>query len=177
MTYPESVPFRLESLAQRQALATSQGDRIMFHKTIIVGNLGKTPELRKTKSEISVTSFPVAVNESWTDAQGERQEKTTWYKVTCWRSLADTCAKYLTKGRQVLVEGTMQAPDTWLDKEGNPRAELNLTAYTVKFVGSRSDGEAPSSTELASAADGALPKAESEPPFVETGDEYAEIPF
>jgi len=109
---------------------------VNYHKTVIVGNLGNDPELRQTQTGISVTSFSVAVNERWNDANGERQEKTTWYRVTCWRGLAETCAKYLTKGRQVLVEGNMQEPTVWVDKNGENRASLELTARTVQFLGS-----------------------------------------
>ncbi|MGI6379213.1 MAG: single-stranded DNA-binding protein [Anaerolineae bacterium] len=113
-----------------------------YHKTVIVGNLGQNPELRKTQTGISVTSFSVAVNEYWPDANGERQEKTTWYRVTCWRKLAETCAKYLAKGREVLVEGTMQEPTIWVDKDGNNRSSLELTARTVQFGSNRNGADA-----------------------------------
>ena len=112
----------------------------MFHKTVIVGNLGNDPELRQTQTGISVTSFSVAVNERWNDSDGNKQEKTTWYRVTCWRGLAETCAKYLTKGRQVLVEGNMQEPTVWVDKNSENRASLELTARTVQFLGSANGG-------------------------------------
>mgnify|MGYP001305108056 CR=1 FL=1 len=109
-----------------------------YHKTIIKGNLGQTPELRQTNSGVPVTSFSVAVNESWTK-DGVKQDKTTWYKVTCWRRLAEVCCQYLEKGREVLVEGTMEMPTIWTDKDGNPRADLNLTAKMVDF-GARGNG-------------------------------------
>ena len=112
----------------------------MFHKTVIVGNLGNDPELRQTQTGISVTSFSVAVNERWNDSDGNKQEKTTWYRVTCWRGLAETCAKYLTKGRQVLVEGNMQEPTVWVDKSGENRASLELTARSVQFLGGGNGG-------------------------------------
>ena len=110
-----------------------KGAIVNYHKTVIVGNIGNDPELRQTQTGISVTSFSVAVNERWNDANGDKQEKTTWYRVTCWRGLAETCAKYLAKGREVLVEGVMQEPTVWVDKDGNNRASLELTARTVQF--------------------------------------------
>lgn len=140
-----------------------------YAKTIIKGNLGQTPELRQTNSGVPVTSFSVAVNESWTK-DGVKQDKTTWYKVTCWRRLAEVCAKYLEKGREVLVEGTMEMPTIWTDKDGNPRADLNLTAKMVDF-GQRNGS---SSGE----ANDAQPDTQYEPETEASSvDDYDGIPF
>ena len=115
----------------------------MYQKTVIVGNLGKDPEMRYTQSGVPVTSFNVATSRRWTNANGESQEKTTWFRVTCWRKLAELTAQYLKKGRLVLVEGDIDA-SSWTDKEGNARASLELTAINVKFLGSREgDGGEP----------------------------------
>ena len=119
----------------------------MYQKVIIVGNLGADPEMRFTPSGKPVTHFPVAVNRRWTDSNGERQERTTWFRVTAWGSLAETCNQYLNKGRLVMVEGEVNA-SAWIDQQGQARATLELTARTVKFLGkgngngSYSDGEA-----------------------------------
>ncbi|NOZ73127.1 MAG: single-stranded DNA-binding protein [Chloroflexi bacterium] len=117
----------------------------MFQKTIIVGNLGRDPEMRYTPSGVPVTTFSVAVNRRWTDQQGQPQEKTTWFRVTAWRKLAELCNQYLSKGRQVLVEGDIDA-SAWLAQDGQPRASLELTARTVRFLGGTTgEGYAPDS--------------------------------
>ena len=107
----------------------------MYQKVVIVGNLGSDPELRYTPQGVPVASFSVAVNRRWTSGDGQLQEKTTWFRVTAWRKLAEQCNQYLSKGRLVLVEGEIEA-SAWLDKEGNPRATLELTARNVRFLGS-----------------------------------------
>lgn len=114
----------------------------MYQKTIVVGHLGRDPEMRYTPSGVPVTSFSVATTRKWTNPSGEPQEKTTWFRVTAWRKLAETCAQYLTKGRLVLVEGEIDA-SSWTDKEGNPRASLELTASNVRFVGGRGEAVEP----------------------------------
>ena len=111
----------------------------MYAKTLVVGHLGRDPEMRYTPSGVPVTSFSVATTRRWTNANGEPQEKTTWFRVTCWRKLAELTAQYLQKGRMVLVEGDIDA-QAYTDKEGNPRASLELTATTVRFLGGRGDG-------------------------------------
>jgi single-strand DNA-binding protein len=111
----------------------------MFARTIVVGHLGRDPEMRYTQSGVPVTSFSVATTRKWTNANGEPQEKTTWFRVTCWRKLAELAAQYLQKGRLVLVEGDVDV-STWTDKEGGTRASLELTATTVKFLGGRGEG-------------------------------------
>jgi len=115
----------------------------MYQKVIIVGNLGRDPELRYTPQGTPVTNFPVATNERWTDQEGQQQERTAWFRVTAWRRLAETCAQYLTKGRQVLVEGRLNpdpqtgGPRVWTGNDGVPRASYEVTALTVKFLGGR----------------------------------------
>lgn len=111
----------------------------MYQYTVIVGNVGRDPELRYTPSGVAVCDFSLAVNRVWTDRNtNEQHEKTTWFRVTCWRGLAETVSQYVTKGRQVLVTGEVDA-SAWTDNEGNPRASLELTAQTVKFLGRRDD--------------------------------------
>jgi single-strand DNA-binding protein len=111
----------------------------MYQKTIVVGHLGRDPEMRYTPTGVPVTSFTMAHTRKWTNANGEPQEKTTWFRVTCWRKLAEQAAQYLQKGRLALVEGEIDA-SSWTDKEGNPRASLELTAFTVRFLGGRGEG-------------------------------------
>ena len=108
----------------------------MYQKTVVVGHLGQDPEMRYTPSGQPVCSFSVATNRRWTDRNGQEQERTTWFRVTAWGKLAEVCAQYLTKGRLVLVEGDIDA-SAWVGQDGQPRATLELTARTVKFLGSR----------------------------------------
>ncbi len=121
----------------------------MYQKVVIVGYLGTDPEMRFTPSGIPVTSFRVAVNRRWTSGDGQLQEKTTWFRVTAWRKLAEQCNQYLSKGRLVLVEGDVDV-SAWLDSEGNPRATLELTARNVRFLGGRQgEGMSGGTTEIA----------------------------
>ena len=111
----------------------------MYQRTIVVGHLGRDPEMRYTPTGVPVTSFSMATTRKWTNANGEPQEKTTWFRVTCWRKQAELAAQYLQKGRLVLVEGEIET-SAWTDKEGNPRASLELTASTFRFLGARGEG-------------------------------------
>ncbi len=111
-----------------------------YQKTVIIGNVGREPEMRYTPSGVPVTSFTVAVNEAWTNAAGERQERTTWYRVTCWRKQAEFAAQYIQKGKLVLCEGTVEA-QAYTDREGQARASLELTAAVVKNLSPKGDGE------------------------------------
>lgn len=112
----------------------------MFEQTIIVGNLGNDPELRYTSAGVPVTTFSVAVNRKWTNADGTAGEETKWFRVTTWRKLAETCAQYLAKGRQVMVVGRVTA-SAFTGKDGAPRASLELTADTVRFLGGNSNSQ------------------------------------
>ena len=105
----------------------------MYQNHVIVGNLGDTPELRETADGQPVTNFSVAINEK----RGE-QQMTTWYRVTAWGRLAEIATEYLSKGRQVLVEGHRLRASAYLDNEGNPQASLELTASRIQFLGSGS---------------------------------------
>ncbi|MBI5668671.1 MAG: single-stranded DNA-binding protein [Chloroflexi bacterium] len=112
-----------------------------WHQTIIIGNVGRNPELRYLQSGTAVCDFSVAVSESWTDSStNERREKTTWYRVSAWGRLGEICNQYLEKGRQVMVVGTVEAR-AYTDKSGQPAASLDLRARDVRFLGSRADRE------------------------------------
>lgn len=116
----------------------------MFQQTSIIGHVGRDPEMRYTPSGDPVTNFSVATSKRWTDAQGQRQEKTVWWKVTAWRRLAETCQEYVKKGMLVSVQGELQEPQVWQDREGNHRASLDLTARNVLFLSARdSEGTRP----------------------------------
>lgn len=113
----------------------------MYQKLVIVGNLGADPdELRRTTGARpqSFTHFPLAVNQQWTDASGERVKSTTWYRVTVWGKQAEACAQYLTKGRLVIVEAETLKASAYL-RDGQPAATLEVTARHIRFI---SDGRA-----------------------------------
>jgi len=105
-----------------------------FQQTIIVGNIGNDPELRYTQSGAAVCGFSVAVNESWTDKNGTKQEKVTWYRVSAWGKLGEVVNQYLSKGRQVMVIGTVEARG-YMNNNGEAAASLELRAREVKFLG------------------------------------------
>jgi single-strand DNA-binding protein len=120
--------------------------------------------MRYTPSGVPVTSFTIATSRKWTNASGEPQEKTTWFRVTCWRKTAELAAQYLAKGRLVLVEGDIEA-SAYTDREGNPRASLELTATTVKFLGGRGEGGEGAAAGPGAPAGEGYPVNEDEIPF------------
>jgi single-strand DNA-binding protein len=121
----------------------------MYQQITLIGNLGADPEMRYTPNGQPVTSFRMAVSRSWTGQDGQRQEKTVWFRVTAWRKLAETASQYLTKGSKVLVVGELEDPNAYIDKEGKPRASLEVTANTIRFLSTRGEaaaaGQMPSS--------------------------------
>jgi len=110
-----------------------------FNKIIVVGNLGRDPELRYTPQGTPVCSFTMATNEKRKDRAGEMQDVTTWFRVTLWGRQAETASQYLTKGRPVYIEGRLRL-DEYTDREGNKRQSLEVNATDLHFIGgSRSD--------------------------------------
>jgi single-strand DNA-binding protein len=136
----------------------------MYQQLTLVGNLGNDPEMRYTATGVPVTSFSVATSRVWTNQEGQRQEKTVWFRVTAWQKLAETASQYLSKGRQVLVIGELEEPDVWTDREGNQRASLQVRAFSIKFLGTRADAEGGghNAGQSAPAASGAEPVANDE---------------
>jgi single-strand DNA-binding protein len=157
----------------------------MYQKVVLIGNLGGDPEMRYTPSGTAVTNFNVATRTSvskertpecpagWKDSyNGRNWELTTWWRVTAWRQLAETCNQFLHKGSQVYVEGEIrgeavdgrQNPRVWTGNDGTPRASFEVTARMVRFIGARGER-----------AEGTASEEPEEPPpgFVEEND----IPF
>lgn len=130
-----------------------------FHTIVITGNLGGDPEMRYTPSGQAVTNFSVAVNESFTNSNGERIKRTIWFRVSAWGKQAEICNQYLKKGRMVLVEGRMTVdpntggPRIWTGQDGSPRASYEVTAQTVRFLSSRSEYETSPGGEQMDAGD------------------------
>jgi len=123
----------------------------MVNKVILVGNLGKDPEVRFTSGGQAVATLRIATSRSWTDKQsGQRKEETEWHDVEVWGKQAEQCGEYLAKGRQVYVEGRLKT-DKWQDKQsGQDRYKVKVVAETVRFLGGggRAQGARPSNDEM-----------------------------
>ncbi|HDR46702.1 MAG TPA: single-stranded DNA-binding protein [Geoalkalibacter subterraneus] len=109
-----------------------------INKVILVGNLGKDPELRYTPSGVPVATFPIATSERFKDRNGEQQERTEWHNIVAWRQLAEICGKYLHKGKQVYLEGKIQSRK-YQDRDGNDRYITEIVADQMQMLGSRGD--------------------------------------
>ena len=103
------------------------------NKAILIGNLGSDPELRHTQSGTAVCNLRLATNETWTDRDGQKQERTEWHSIVVFGRQAETCDQYLQKGRQVYVEGRIQTRD-WEDNDGHKRYTTEIVAHTVQFL-------------------------------------------
>jgi single-strand DNA-binding protein len=139
----------------------------MYQKIILIGRLGRDPEMRYTPDGTPVTSFSVATDRVWTDANGQQQKRAVWFRVTAWRRLAETCNQYLTKGRLVLVEGELSEPKPYQSRDGEWRASLDVRAAAVKFLEGRPEaGAAPAeAAEGGEIAEHPTPTTEEEIPF------------
>lgn len=104
-----------------------------FNKIIIVGNLGRDPELRYTPQGSAVCNFSMATNEKRRDKSGELQDITTWFRITLWGRQAENASKYLNKGSSVYIEGRLKL-DEWVDRDGNQRQTLDVTATDMQFI-------------------------------------------
>ena len=117
-----------------------------LNKVLLIGNLGKDPEIRYTPDGTQVATFSLATGETWTDKSGNRQEHTEWHTIVAWNKLAELSKRYLSKGRQVYVEGRLRTRE-WNDKEGNKRRTTEVIASQMVLLGSR-----PQSAEAGSPA-------------------------
>ena len=106
------------------------------NKVIIVGRLGKDPEVRYTPSGVAVANFSVATSEEWKDRDtGEKQERTEWHRIVAWRRLGEICGEYLHKGKEVYIEGRLQTK-SWEDRDGNTRYTTEIVAQNMQMLGS-----------------------------------------
>lgn len=134
------------------------------NKVILVGNLGRDPELRYTQNGQAVANFTVATNENWTNKSGDREERAEWHRVVAWGRVAELCAEYLAKGRTVYVEGRLQTRE-WEDKEGQKRRSTEIVAQTVQFLGGgRGAGAGATARAPSSEASGPAPDAPPQQP-------------
>jgi len=110
-----------------------------LNKVLLIGRLGKDPEIRYTPDGAPVANFSLATSEFWTDKSGTRQERTEWHNIVAWNKLADLSKRYLAKGRQVFVEGRIRTRE-WDDKDGNKRRTTEIVASQMVLLGSRPEG-------------------------------------
>lgn len=117
----------------------------MYHKIIIVGNLGADPTMKYTPKGQAITNFSVATNRKWTNEDGSTGEEATWFRISAWGKLAEVCNQYLSKGRLVFVEGRMNpdretgGPHVWTGNDGQAHASFEVMAETVKFLGGKGE--------------------------------------
>jgi single-strand DNA-binding protein len=110
-----------------------------LNKVILIGHLGRDPEVKYTQDGKAVANFSIATSESWKDRDGNKQDKTEWHNVVIWGKLADICKQYLAKGRQVYVEGKIQTRE-YTDREGNKKKITEIVANQMVMLGSRGEG-------------------------------------
>ena len=117
----------------------------MYQKLILIGNLGKDPEMRYTPTGQAVTNLSLATNRTWNDANGQRVQETIWFRVTVWGKSAESTNQYLRKGSKVLIEGRLNpdpatgSPRIWTRQDGTAAASYEVTAEAVRFLSSRED--------------------------------------
>ncbi len=123
------------------------------NKVILVGNLGADPEMKYTAGGTAICKFRLATSEQFKDRDGNLQERTEWHRVTVWAKLAEVCGQYLSKGRQVYVEGSLRTT-SWDDQDGNKRFMTEVVAREVQFLGGGSGpGDSPRSSAPSSSGD------------------------
>ena len=144
-----------------------------LNKVMIIGHLGKDPEIRYTPDGIQVATFSLATSENWTDKNGTRQERTEWHTIVAWRRLADLAKNYLTKGRQVYVEGRVQTRE-WTDRDGNKRRTTEVIATQMVLLGSRSQSADAGVQPMESVA---RPVTDADQAFDDAGITDNDIPF
>ena len=151
-----------------------------INKVILVGHLGRDPEVRTIESGAKVARFTLATTEAYKDKSGERKEVTEWHTVICWRNLADIAEKYLTKGKLVYVEGKLRTR-SWDDNTGAKRYSTEVAADNFIMLGAKTDGTMPPmpiSEPIATTAAPVQNTAEKEselPPFI--AQEEDDLPF
>lgn len=148
----------------------------MYQKLILLGNVGNDPEMRYFQDGTAVTSFSLAVNRSWKDGHGNKQDETTWFRISVFGRRAEVANQYITKGSKVLVEGRLKpdpntgSPRLWTRQDGTVAASFEVTADNFSFVGSKSDSSGAGGDEFADGASeavgvAAMPVDEDDVPF------------
>ncbi len=148
-----------------------------FEQTIVMGHLGSDPELRSVPSGDQVCNFSVAASRRFRNRDGDKKEETNWYKVTVWGKQAENCAKYLTKGRKVLLVGRVTA-SAWKNRDGEAQASLEINPFTVQFLSEPKDSQgrgSSSSSSSSSSFSDSSPHADSA--FSDSDENDDDIPF
>ena len=117
-----------------------------LNKVMIIGRLGRDPEMRYTPSGRPVTTFTVATSRTWNTSEGERRVETEWFNIVAWGNLAEICKQYLTKGQQVYIEGRLQTRN-WDDSEGNKHTSVEIVANEMIMLSERREGEGSGESE------------------------------
>jgi len=145
------------------------------NKVILIGRLGKDPEVKYTPSGAPVAKFTLATDENFKDRAGEQQRRTEWHTIVAWNKLAEICGEYLTKGKQVYIEGSIRSRQ-WEDQSGNKRTAYEIVARDMRMLGSRADSERAMSPAASAERGSAETNPPAEPPSApEITDE--DIPF
>lgn len=136
-----------------------------INKVILIGRLGKDPELKYTNNGAPVAKFTLATDEVFKDRAGEQQKHTEWHNIVAWNRLAEICGEYLTKGKQVYIEGNIRSRQ-WEDQSGNKRTSYEIIAREMKMLGSKSDSPSSFSSRDAapSASRASAPPPSADPP-------------
>jgi len=138
------------------------------NKVILIGRLGRDPELKYTPSGAPVAKFSLATDESFKDRTGEQQKHTEWHNIVAWNKLAEICGEYLTKGKQVYIEGSIRSRQ-WQDQSGNKRTSYEIIANQMQMLGTKADSErAPGASMDRVAPERPAPVPASPPPAAET---------
>jgi len=143
-----------------------------LNKVMLIGRLGKDPEIRYTQDGTQVANFSLATSEFSSDKAGGRQERTEWHNIVAWNKLADLAKRFLTKGRQVYVEGRLRTRE-WNDRDGNKRRTTEIVINQMVLLGSRGEGGSDAAYSTTASAPEPLPEAPGAEPEITDDD----IPF
>ncbi|MGD0101436.1 MAG: single-stranded DNA-binding protein [Acidobacteriota bacterium] len=144
-----------------------------LNKVLLIGRLGKDPDIRYTPDGSPVASFSLATSENWTDKSGTRQERTEWHNIVAWNKLADICKQFLSKGRQVYIEGRIQTRE-YTDREGAKRRITEIIASQMVMLGSRPQGAEAGVQPMEPVA---RPATDADQAFGDSGITDSDIPF
>ncbi len=144
-----------------------------LNKVLLIGRLGKDPEIRYTPEGSPVASFSLATSENWTDKSGTRQERTEWHNIVAWNKLADICKQFLSKGRQVYIEGRIQSRE-YTDREGVKKRITEIIASQMVMLGSRPQGAEAGVQPMEPVA---RPATDADQAFGDSGITDSDIPF
>ncbi|MFH2046908.1 MAG: single-stranded DNA-binding protein [Pseudomonadota bacterium] len=114
-----------------------------LNKVMLIGRLGKDPEIRYTNAGVAIANFTIATSEDWKDkASGEKKERTEWHRIVAFGKLGEICGEYLSKGKQIYIEGRLQTR-AWDDKDGNKRYTTEIVASDMQFLDRKDSGDSP----------------------------------